>query len=78
MLKWDSMFNPEEEMSTSIACISFSSLPPNFFREELVFSLAAAVGKPLQVAVATKNKTRPSCARAKVKIDLLGKFPLTH
>ncbi|KAG5570617.1 hypothetical protein H5410_060383 [Solanum commersonii] len=73
-LKWDPMFNPEEETSTAIAWISFPSLPPNFFGEEAVFSLAAAVGKPLQVDMATKNQTRPSCARVKVEVDLLGEF----
>ncbi|KAH0643787.1 hypothetical protein KY289_034761 [Solanum tuberosum] len=44
-------------------------------RGEVVFSLASAVGKPLQVDLATQNKTRPSCARVKVEVDLLGEFP---
>ncbi|KAF3667635.1 hypothetical protein FXO38_08480 [Capsicum annuum] len=33
------------------------------------------VGKPLQLDLATINKTRPSCARVKVLIDLKGNFP---
>lgn len=33
------------------------------------------VGKLLQVGLATENKTRPSCARVKVEMDLLGEFP---
>lgn len=33
------------------------------------------MGKPLQVDTATRNKTRPSCVRVKVEVDLLGKFP---
>ncbi|WMV51731.1 hypothetical protein MTR67_045116 [Solanum verrucosum] len=70
--KWDPMFDPEEETTMAVAWISFPSLSPNFFCEEAIFSLAAAVGKPLQVDVATKNKTRPSCARVKVEVDLLG------
>ncbi|WMV14215.1 hypothetical protein MTR67_007600 [Solanum verrucosum] len=74
-LKWDPMFNPEEETSTAITWISFHSLPPNFFGNEVVFSLAAAVGKPLQVDMATRNQTRPSCARVKVEVDLLREFP---
>ncbi|KAK4714091.1 hypothetical protein R3W88_019998 [Solanum pinnatisectum] len=37
--------------------------------------MATIVGKPLQVDLATKNKTRPSCARVKVEVDLLGEFP---
>ncbi|KAH0706083.1 hypothetical protein KY285_010615 [Solanum tuberosum] len=74
-LKWDPMFNPEEETSTAIAWISFPSLPPNFFGKETIFSLAAAVGKPLQVDMATRNQTRPSCARVKVEVDLMKEFP---
>ncbi|WMV10025.1 hypothetical protein MTR67_003410 [Solanum verrucosum] len=74
-LKWDMMFDPEEETSTAIAWISFPSLPPNFFGKETLFSMAAAVGKPLQVDMATKNQTRPSCAHVKVEVDLLSEFP---
>ena len=68
------MFNPEEDTITTIAWISFPSLPPNYFGEEVVFSLALAVGKPLQVDLSTKNKTRPSCARVKVDGNLLTEF----
>ncbi|KAG5577887.1 hypothetical protein H5410_058021 [Solanum commersonii] len=67
ILKWDPLFNPEEETSIVIAWISFPSLPPNFYGKEAIFLLAAAVGKPLQVDLATKNKTRPSCAKVKVE-----------
>ncbi|KAH0649909.1 hypothetical protein KY284_029821 [Solanum tuberosum] len=74
-LKWDPMFDPEEETTTTIAWISFPSLPPNFFGRETVFSLAAAVGKPLQVDREPRNQTRPSCGRVKVEVDLLGEFP---
>ncbi|KAH0696829.1 hypothetical protein KY289_014311 [Solanum tuberosum] len=55
----------EEETSMAIAWISFPALPPNIFGKEAVFTLAAAVGKPLQVDMATKNQTRPSCTRVK-------------
>lgn len=71
-LKWEPLFNPEEETTIAIAWISFPSLPPNFFGKETIFLMAEAVGKPLQVDMATKNKTRPSCARVKVEVDLLG------
>ncbi|WMV30685.1 hypothetical protein MTR67_024070 [Solanum verrucosum] len=74
-LKWDPMFNPEEETTIAIAWISFPTLPPNFFGRETMFSLATAAGKPLQVDMATRNQTRPSCARVKVEVDLLGEFP---
>ncbi|XP_059289380.1 uncharacterized protein LOC132042890 [Lycium ferocissimum] len=74
-LKWDPWFDPEEETSIAIAWISFPTLPPNYFVKEALFSLASAVGKPLHVDLATKNKTRPSCARVKVEVDLLAEHP---
>lgn len=74
-LKWEPLFNLDEEISTAIAWISFPSLPSKFFREKTIFSLVATVGKPLQVDSATKNQTRPCCVRVKVEVDLFGEFP---
>ncbi|KAF3624236.1 hypothetical protein FXO37_31460 [Capsicum annuum] len=74
-LKWDPWFNPMEETSVAMAWISFPTLPPHYFVKEALFSLASAVGKPLQVDLATKNKTRPSYARVKVEVDLLADHP---
>ncbi|XP_016546560.2 uncharacterized protein LOC107846788 [Capsicum annuum] len=74
-LKWDPMFNSGEKTTTTIAWISFPSLPPNLFGKETVFPLALAVERPLQVDLAMKNQTRPSYARVKVEVDLLGEFP---
>ncbi|KAG5605222.1 hypothetical protein H5410_026714 [Solanum commersonii] len=37
--------------------------------------MTAAVGRPLQVDLTTHNRTRPSCARVKVEVDILGEFP---
>lgn len=74
-LKWEPLFDPEEETTTVIEWISFPSLPPNIFGEESVFSLEAVVWKPLQVDLATKEQTRQSCARVKVELDLLKEFP---
>lgn len=73
--KWEPMFDQEEETTMAVSWISFPSLPSNIFGEDAIFSLASGVGKPLQVDMATKTKTRPSCARVKVKVDLLGDFP---
>lgn len=39
-----------------------------------MFSLAATVGKPVQLDLATINRTRPSCARIKVLVDLKADF----
>lgn len=73
ILKWDPMFSFEEEMLTTVAWTSFPSLSPKFFWQEAVFPLAAIVRKPLQVDMTIKNKSS-SCARVKVKVDLLGEF----
>ncbi|WMV38518.1 hypothetical protein MTR67_031903 [Solanum verrucosum] len=59
----------------AMAWISFPNLLPTFFVKECLFSLASAVGKPIQLDQATINKTRPSCARVKVLVDLKGTFP---
>ncbi|KAG5606966.1 hypothetical protein H5410_028458 [Solanum commersonii] len=74
-LKWDPMFDPASETTIAVAWISLPSLPPNFFGKEAIFSLTTVVGKPLQVDMATTNKTRPSCARVKVEVDMLKELP---
>ncbi|XP_070015513.1 uncharacterized protein [Nicotiana sylvestris] len=58
-----------------MAWISFPGLLPTFFVKECLFSLASAVGKPMHLDMATINKTRPSCARVKVLVDLLADLP---
>ncbi|KAK4337526.1 hypothetical protein RND71_042013 [Anisodus tanguticus] len=73
--KWDPCFTVEEETSIAMAWISFPTLPPNYYGESQLFSLAAAAGKPLMTDLATKKKSRPSCARVKVEIDLLKEHP---
>ncbi|KAK4343232.1 hypothetical protein RND71_036326 [Anisodus tanguticus] len=73
--KWEPWFSAEEETSIAHTWISFPGLAPNFYNETHLFSFAAAAGKPLAIDVATKNKTRPSCARVKVEIDLLKEHP---
>lgn len=37
--------------------------------------MAKVVEKPLHVDMATKNKSRPSCAKIKVQVDLTKEFP---
>lgn len=70
-LEYDPMFDSVVETPIAVAWISLPSLPPNVFGREVVFSLAAAVGKSLQVHMATTNKIKPSYAKAKVEVDLL-------
>ncbi|KAK4732871.1 hypothetical protein R3W88_025859 [Solanum pinnatisectum] len=74
-LIYDSKFKVNEETSMALAWISFPNLLPTFFVKECLFSLASIVGKPIQLDQATINKTRPSCARVKVLVDLKETFP---
>ncbi|KAF3672494.1 hypothetical protein FXO37_07486, partial [Capsicum annuum] len=74
-LIYDARFKINEETSKAMAWISFPNLLPTYFVKECLFFLASTVGKPLQLDLATINKTRPSCARVKVLIDLKGNFP---
>ncbi|KAG5581391.1 hypothetical protein H5410_052018 [Solanum commersonii] len=68
---WTPWFNPKEETSIALAWISFSSLSTQMFAREALFSLASAVGTPLQVDKVTTGKSRPSVARVKVEVNLL-------
>ncbi|KAG5594871.1 hypothetical protein H5410_036103 [Solanum commersonii] len=72
---YDANFKASEETTKVTTWISFPDLLPTFFVKEVLFSLAAVVGKPLQLDLATINKTRPSCAKVKVQIDLLDAKP---
>ncbi|KAH0746168.1 hypothetical protein KY285_007825 [Solanum tuberosum] len=74
-LMYDFRFKVNEETSMAMAWISFPNLLPTFFVKECLFSLASVVGKPIQLDQATIKKTRPSCARVKVIVDLKRQFP---
>ncbi|KAG5595377.1 hypothetical protein H5410_036609 [Solanum commersonii] len=74
-LIYDSRFKVSEETTMAMTWISFPNLLPTFFVKEVLFSIASAVGKPIHLDQATIKKTRPSCARVKVLVDLKGKFP---
>ncbi|KAG5629510.1 hypothetical protein H5410_001227 [Solanum commersonii] len=74
-LIYDSWFKTTEETTKALAWISFPNLLPTYFAKECLFSLAFVVGKPVQLDLAIINRTRPSCARVKVLVDLKGEFP---
>ncbi|KAH0638825.1 hypothetical protein KY285_035411 [Solanum tuberosum] len=52
-LKWDPWFETDVETTIVATWISFPNLPPIFFANEAIFTIANAVGKPLTVDMAT-------------------------
>ncbi|PHU03166.1 hypothetical protein BC332_28417 [Capsicum chinense] len=74
-LIYDATFKPNEETTQAMSWISFPDLLPTFFVKESLFSLAYAMGKPIQLYQATINKTKPSYATVKVQEDLAPKLP---
>lgn len=74
-LIYDAKFKAGEETPKVMAWISFPNLLPTYFVKKCFFSLASAVGKPLHLDLATINKTRPSCAKVKVLLNLLDNLP---
>nr|XP_009784900.1 PREDICTED: uncharacterized protein LOC104233234 [Nicotiana sylvestris] len=72
---WTIGFDPRIETSKAVVWISFPDLPPNYFAKKSLMSIASAVGKPLAIDKAMKDRTRPSAARVKVLLDLLDKHP---
>lgn len=57
--------------TVGITWTSILDLSPNFFAKKAIFSIASTIGKPLIVDIKNKNQIRPSCARAKVEVDLV-------
>ncbi|KAH0650345.1 hypothetical protein KY284_030257 [Solanum tuberosum] len=74
-LIYDDKFKISEHTTKALAWISFPSLIPTVFVKECLYSLASAVRSPVHLDLAMINKTRPSCARVKVLVDLKGTFP---
>ncbi|XP_016464470.1 uncharacterized protein LOC107787416 [Nicotiana tabacum] len=72
---WTIGFNPVEETSRAFVWISFLSLPPILFAKKSLMFIASAAGKPIAIDKATQEKSRPSTARVKVELDLLGNLP---
>ncbi|KAG5595367.1 hypothetical protein H5410_036599 [Solanum commersonii] len=72
-LIYDARFQINEETTKALAWISFPNLLPTYFVKECLYSLASTVEEPVQIDLATINRTKPSCARVKVQVDLKGK-----
>ncbi|KAH0743052.1 hypothetical protein KY290_031045 [Solanum tuberosum] len=74
-LIYDARFQINEETTKALAWISFPNLLPTYFVKECLYSLASVVGEPVQIDRATINRTKPSCARVKVQVDLKSNLP---
>ncbi|KAK4727146.1 hypothetical protein R3W88_032063 [Solanum pinnatisectum] len=48
-----------------------TSIPSQCNIKGILFSVASTVGTPIQLDMETINKTRPSCAKVKVLVDLM-------
>ncbi|WMV37273.1 hypothetical protein MTR67_030658 [Solanum verrucosum] len=74
-LIYDARFQINEETTKALAWISFPNLLPTYFVKECLYSLASDVEEPVQIDLVTINRTKPSCARVKVQVDLKSNLP---
>ncbi|CAI9117327.1 OLC1v1018699C1 [Oldenlandia corymbosa var. corymbosa] len=70
ILKWQPGSRFEEDPPVVPIWIALHELPIEFLNPQILFSVAVAIGKPLQVDTPTLNLTRPSVARFYVEVDL--------
>ncbi|CAI9112842.1 OLC1v1013336C1 [Oldenlandia corymbosa var. corymbosa] len=75
ILKWQPRFKFEEDPPIVPIWVSLHELPLEWTHPSVLYSIASAVGKPLQVDALTLNLTRPSVARFCVEVDLLKELP---
>lgn len=73
-MKWHPWFKTDIEITIGVAWISLPDLPPNIFSKGAIFSIASSIRKPLTIDMATKNQTKPSCAKIKIEVDLIAKL----
>lgn len=74
-LIYNAKFNTKEKTTHAMAWISFPDLKPTHFVKEYLFLLAFTVDKPIHIDMATVSKTRPSCARVKMHMDIMDDLP---
>lgn len=70
-----SNFHTDIESSIVPIWVSFPHLLLFLFNKKFLFSLAHMIGTPLTFELTTAERTRPSCAKVCVQIDLLKKLP---
>lgn len=70
VFKWSTEFRASEERSIVPGWITFDNLPVHFFSKNVLYSLAAVVGKPLKLDEATTGFSRSSVAHVCPKLDV--------
>ncbi|CAI9094816.1 OLC1v1030616C1 [Oldenlandia corymbosa var. corymbosa] len=75
ILKWHPGFKFEEDPPIVPIWVSLYELPLEWMHPRVLFSIASAVEKPLQVDTPTLNLTRPSVARFCAEVDLTKELP---
>lgn len=68
-------FTVNEETTNTFSWICILYLLPTHYAKKCLCSLDATMGKPIQLDLSTVKRTRSSCSRVKVLVNLKGNFP---
>ncbi|XP_071940756.1 uncharacterized protein [Coffea arabica] len=74
-VRWTPEFKVTSESTHAPVWVALEHLPIHFFDKVSLFSIAAAIGSPLQVDAATANLVRPSVARICIDLDISRELP---
>lgn len=73
--RWTPDFNPYSLRNTHAQCwVRLLGLPQEYWRPKILFEIAGAIGTPVSLDEATRNKTLGHFARIQVDIDLSGRL----
>ncbi|XP_052295304.1 uncharacterized protein LOC127901763 [Citrus sinensis] len=71
VFKWSTTFHSSEESPIVPVWVSLPFLPVHYMRcKEALYSIAAAIGKPLRIDHATAAVSRPTVARVLIEYDI--------
>src|SRR5436305_11319962 len=68
--RWTPDFDPKVEAAVVAIWCRLPGLPVHLYHRDTLFTIASAIGKPLQVYVPTAHQMRLAYARVCVEIDL--------
>lgn len=70
IFKWSPTFSPKKESAVVPVWIGFPELPAHLFDKSAIYSIASLIGNPLNLDDFTAFRSKLSCARVCVEIDL--------